>query len=159
MWKASAEPPPAVKNKISINKWLNLKFPYFFNILCTFWPNAILFQGLRNRLQNSILFQYFQTAWEPWTSYTLLLANAAQSANWRSAATHITNRVTRTHLQHNTDHWGDFDSPPIIGKWRLQILESLWILKHKQELNVNTSMHLVNVVRLCALTCDVIKLW
>ena len=48
----------AVKNKIWINKWLNLVFPYFFNTLCTFWPNSILFQGLQKRFHNSIRFQY-----------------------------------------------------------------------------------------------------
>jgi len=44
-----------------LNKqWLNFEFAYFFNTLCTFWPNSILFQGLENRFHNSILFQYFQ---------------------------------------------------------------------------------------------------
>jgi len=38
----------------------NLQSPYFFHILCTFWPNSILFQGLKNRFHNSILFQYLQ---------------------------------------------------------------------------------------------------
>jgi len=56
--ETSAEVSSAVKKKILINKWLNLEFPYFFNTLCAFWPNSILFQGLENRFHNSILFQY-----------------------------------------------------------------------------------------------------
>jgi len=56
--ETSAEMSSAVKKKILINKWLNLEFPYFFNTLCAFWPNSILFQGLENRFHNSILFQY-----------------------------------------------------------------------------------------------------
>jgi len=44
----------AVKNKIWINKWLNMVFPYFFSTLCTFWLNPIVFQGLK-LIQNSIL--------------------------------------------------------------------------------------------------------
>jgi len=50
--KTSAEPSSAVNNKIPINKWLNLELPHFFNTLCIFWPNSILFQGLQNRFQN-----------------------------------------------------------------------------------------------------------
>ena len=55
MRKTSAKLSSAVKNKIWINKWLNLEFPYFFNALCTFWQNSILFQGLENRFHNSVL--------------------------------------------------------------------------------------------------------
>jgi len=58
--KISAKLLSAVKNKISMNKWLNFEFPYFSNTLCTFWLNSTLFQGLENRFHNSILFQYFQ---------------------------------------------------------------------------------------------------
>jgi len=49
---------PAVEKEIWINKRTNLEFPYFFNTLCTFWPNSILFQGLENWFHHSILFQY-----------------------------------------------------------------------------------------------------
>ena len=35
-----------LKNKIWINKWLNLGFPYFFKTLFTFWPNSKLFSIL-----------------------------------------------------------------------------------------------------------------
>jgi len=58
--KTTAELSSVVKNQIWINKWFNLAFPYFFNTLCRFWPNSILFQGLENRFHKSILFQYFQ---------------------------------------------------------------------------------------------------
>jgi len=58
--KTSAELSLAAKHKIRINKRLNLEFPYFFNTLCTFSPNFILFQSPQNRFHNSILFQYFQ---------------------------------------------------------------------------------------------------
>jgi len=43
------------KEKIGINKWLNLEFPYLFSTLCMFSANLILFQGLENRFHNSIL--------------------------------------------------------------------------------------------------------
>jgi len=56
--KTSAELSSAVTNKIW-KKRLNLEFPYFFNILCTFLPYSIHFQGLENRFRN------FNTAWEP----------------------------------------------------------------------------------------------
>jgi len=39
MPKTSAKLPSVVKNKFSINKWLNLKIPHFFNALRAFWPN------------------------------------------------------------------------------------------------------------------------
>ena len=58
MQKNFANLSSAVTNKIWINKWLNLEFPYFFNTLCTFWSNSILFQGFQNGFDNSILFQY-----------------------------------------------------------------------------------------------------
>jgi len=58
--KTSAKLSSAVKKKIGINIWLNLEFPYILNTLCTFWSNSILFQGLENRFNNSIFFQYFQ---------------------------------------------------------------------------------------------------
>jgi len=54
--KISTEVSSTVKNKISINKWLTLEFPYFFNTLCAYWPNSILFQGLKN----DFTIQYFQ---------------------------------------------------------------------------------------------------
>ena len=38
----------------------HLEYPYFFNTLCTFWPNSILFQGLENQFWNSILFQQYR---------------------------------------------------------------------------------------------------
>jgi len=53
--KNIAELSLTVKNKIRINKWLKLKVPYFFNTLCVFWPNSILFQRPENQFHNWIL--------------------------------------------------------------------------------------------------------
>jgi len=53
--KSSAKLSSAVKNKIWIDKWLYWEFMHLFHILCTFWPNLILFQGLKNLFHNSIL--------------------------------------------------------------------------------------------------------
>ena len=36
-----------------------MEFPHFFNTLCTFWRNSILFQCLESRVHISMLFQYF----------------------------------------------------------------------------------------------------
>jgi len=60
MQKTPAKLSSVAKNKIWINKWLNLEFLYFLNTSCTCWPNSILFQGLENQFHNSILFWYFQ---------------------------------------------------------------------------------------------------
>jgi len=42
-------------------EYLNEQFPYFFNTLCTFWPNSTLFQGVENRKRYEIRsFQLFK---------------------------------------------------------------------------------------------------
>jgi len=53
--KICAKLSSAVKNKVLINKWLNLEVSILFQHLYTFWPNSILFQGLENRFHKSVL--------------------------------------------------------------------------------------------------------
>jgi len=39
----------------NFKKMTDSEFPYFFNTVCTFWPNSILFPGLENWFHNSLL--------------------------------------------------------------------------------------------------------
>jgi len=46
----------STKIKMKMAKWQNFEIPYFFNTLCTFWPNSIHFQSLEDQFYNLILF-------------------------------------------------------------------------------------------------------
>jgi len=63
MQKPSAKLPSAAKNKILINKWLNLEFPYFFNTLCTFCLDS---KFLKVSKTDFTIQYFYNTTWQPW---------------------------------------------------------------------------------------------